>query len=192
MSSASSTLSSPDTKATAVPVRPWWLTLILGILAVIVGAMLLFGTFATKVDIWTTLVVLLGFYWLFRGISDIIYMFVDHRGWGWRLFMGIVSILAGGAILVYPVVAAVALPQLFMLILGIWGFIQGITLLFLAFRGGGWGAGFLGALELLFGIILIANYGAIGMGLTFIWAAAVCAFVGGFVMIFQAFRQRKA
>ncbi len=192
MSSTSTTLPSSDSKAIDTPVRPWWLTLVFGIFAVIVGAMLLFGTLSTKVDMWTTLIVLLGFYWLFRGISDIIYMFVDHRGWGWRLFMGIISILAGGAILVYPTVAAVALPQVFMLILGIWGFIQGIMLLFLAFRGGGWGAGLLGALELIFGIILIANYGAIGMGLTFIWVAAVCAFAGGFVMIFQAFRQRKA
>lgn len=190
--STTSTTASSGSQAAAMPRRPWWLTLILGVFAIIVGALLLFGTTSTKVETWTTLVALLGLYWLIRGISDIIYMFVDHRGWGWRLFMGLISILAGGYILVYPTIAAVALPQIFLLILGIWGIIQGIMLFFMAFRGGGWGAGLLGALEFIFGAILVANYTSIGAGLTFIWVAAIFAFVGGFVMIFRAFKERSA
>jgi uncharacterized membrane protein HdeD (DUF308 family) len=92
----------------------------------------------------------------------------------------------------YPVAAAVELPQVFVLILGIWGLIDGFTLLFLAFRGGGWGAGIIGVLMLIFGIILIANFGVPGMGVSLIWAAAVFGIVGGAVMVFQAFRDRSA
>jgi uncharacterized membrane protein HdeD (DUF308 family) len=62
----------------------------------------------------------------------------------------------------------------------------------MAFQGGGWGAGILGVLGIIFGISLMANYYVLGMGLAMLWTAAVFAFFGGFVMIYQAFQQRKA
>ena len=79
-----------------------------------------------------------------------------------------------------------------MLILGIWGVVKGIVLLFLAFQGGGWPAGIMGAITLIFGFILIANYGVPGWGLSLVWVGAVFAFIGGFFMIYQAFKQRRA
>jgi uncharacterized membrane protein HdeD (DUF308 family) len=77
-------------------------------------------------------------------------------------------------------------------VLGIWGLMYGIILLIMAFQGGGWGAGILGVLGIIFGIALMANYYLPGMGLAMLWTAAVFSFFGGIVMIFQAFRQRKA
>jgi uncharacterized membrane protein HdeD (DUF308 family) len=62
----------------------------------------------------------------------------------------------------------------------------------MAFKGGGWGAGILGVLGIIFGFILIADYGSLFSGLAMLWAAAVTAFIGGFIMVIQAFRQRKA
>ena len=106
--------------------------------------------------------------------------------------MGIVSIIAGGYILMYPIATGLALPQIFVLMLGIWGLMEGIVLLIMAFRGGGWAAGILGVLAIVFGGILIANYSVPGMGLTMIWVAAVWGLIGGVVMVIQAFRQRKA
>lgn len=180
--------------AVAAPARqrPWWLTLILGIAAVVVGAVMLWGTLETRVQTYVFLVKALGLYWLIWGILELVYMFIDHTAWGWKLFMGVVSIIAGGSILMYPVAAAIALPQIFLLVLGIWALMEGIILLILAFRGGGWGAGILGVISIVLGVILIGNYGAPGAGLTMLWAGAIWAFIGGFVLIFQAFRQRKA
>jgi uncharacterized membrane protein HdeD (DUF308 family) len=180
--------------ATAVPTkqRPWWLTLILGIALLIVGATLLFAPPAAKVDTYLLLVKLLGIYWLIWGILEIVSMFMDHTGWGWKLFMGIVSIIAGGTIMMYPLAAAVQLPRIFVLVLGIWGLMEGIVLLIMAFRGAGWGAGILGVVAIIFGIILMANYASPGMGLTMIWVGAIWGLIGGVVMIVQAFRQRKA
>jgi uncharacterized membrane protein HdeD (DUF308 family) len=119
-------------------------------------------------------------------------MFVDHTAWGWKLFMGIIGILAGGYILVHPGISAVALPQIFVLVLGIWGLLQGIIMLIMAFQGGGWGAAILGILGILFGLLLISEYGKLFTGLAMIWTAAVFAFIGGIVMIVRAFMQRKA
>ncbi len=172
--------------------RPWWLTLISGILAVIIGATLLWGGLGTKVQTYMLLVTFLGIWWMVQGIFDIIAIFIDHSMWGWKLFIGIVSLMAGYYIVSYPIVSAIALPKIFVLVLGIWGLMYGIILLIMAFQGGGWGAGILGVLGIIFGISLMSNYYMPGMGLAMLWTAAVFAFFGGFVMIFQAFQQRKA
>lgn len=172
--------------------RPWGITLLLGIFAVIIGAILLWAPAKAKADTWMLLISLLGLYWLITGILDIVHMFQDHTAWGWKLFIGVVSIIAGSYILMYPVAAGVALPRIFVLVLGIWGLMYGIILLLMAFRGGGWGAGILGVLGIIFGLILIGDYSVAGAGLAMVWAAAFVAFVGGIILIIQAFRARKA
>ena len=172
--------------------RPWWLTLIMGIAAFVVGAILLWAPAKNKVDTYQLLVAFLGIYWLIKGIVDIISLFVDHTAWGWQLFIGIVSIIAGGYVLMYPMAAGVALPRIFVLILGLWGLMEGIILLIMAFRGGGWGAGILGVMAIIFGLILMGEYAKLGSGLAMVWAAAIWGLVGGVLMVIQAFRQRKA
>jgi uncharacterized membrane protein HdeD (DUF308 family) len=172
--------------------QPWWLTLISGVLATIIGAILLWSPAKTKVDTYLLLVTFLGIWWMVQGIFDIIAIFVNPSMWGWKLFIGIVSLIAGFYIVSYPIAAAIALPKIFVLVLGIWGLMYGIILLIMAFQGGGWGAGILGVLGILFGLTLMANYYAFGMGLSMLWAAAVSAFLGGILLIFQALRQRSA
>ena len=75
-----------------------------------------------------------------------------------------------------------------MLVLGIWALMEGIMLLFLAFKGGGWGAGILAVISIVLGLILLGDYGKLGHGLAMLWAGAIWAFIGGFVLIVQAFR----
>jgi uncharacterized membrane protein HdeD (DUF308 family) len=182
------------TTATAMQTkqRPWWLSLITGIALVIVGAVLLFAAPRQKLDTYMVLVTFIGIYWLVQGIFDIVYIFIDHTAWGWKLFIGIVSIIAGASILMYPIAAGLTLPRIFVLVMGIWGMMYGIILLIMAFQGGGWGAGILGVLGIIFGIALMVNYTTPGMGLAMLWTAAVFAFFGGIVMIVQSFRMRSA
>ncbi len=172
--------------------RSWGLTLFMGIMAVVVGAVLLWAPAKTKAETWMLLVVMLAFYWLVAGIIDIISIFEERSAWGWKLFIGMISVIAGGYILVYPVASALALPRIFVLVIGLWGLVQGVIMLVMAFKGGGWAAGILGVLGILFGLILIGAYTMPGIGLSFIWTAAVAALIGGVVLIVQAFRQRRA
>ena len=167
---------------------PWWLVLMGGILSVVIGVLLLTSPKQTAF----ALVLALGFYWIIQGIFTLVGMFIDHSAWGWKLFIGILSILAGTVILRYPIISAITIPQILILILGIQGVIYGIVMLIMAFKGGGWGAGILGVLGIIFGIALMGNYASPGMGLAMLWTAAVFAFFGGFVMIFRAFQQRSA
>jgi len=180
------------TAVQATPQRPWWLTLVMGIAAVVVGGILLFGSLTMQVRTYLLMVQLLGIWWLVDGIMNIIYLFTDRRQWGWKLFMGIVGIMAGGWILIYPVYAGLALPRIFVLMTGIWGLFHGAETLFVGLRARAWGAVILGLITLVFGLILIANYDEAGWGLSMIWVAALFGFVGGFFAIFQAFRDRKA
>jgi uncharacterized membrane protein HdeD (DUF308 family) len=181
-------------EATAMPTRqrPWWLNLILGFSLIIIGAVLLWAPAKAKVETYMLLVAALGIYWLIWGIMELVSLFIDHTAWGWKLFMGIISILAGGSILVYPIAAAVALPRTFVLVLGIWALMQGMMMLFMAFKGGGWAAGILGVISIVLGLILMADYLKLGSGLAMIWAAAIWALIGGAVMVFRAFKQRSA
>jgi uncharacterized membrane protein HdeD (DUF308 family) len=119
-------------------------------------------------------------------------MFVDHTAWGWKLIMGLLSIVAGTVILRYPLISAVTVPAVIVLMLGIQGLIVGIIGLIMAFKGGGLGAGILGALSIVFGLILMANFTSPGMILTLVWVAGIFALVGGLFEIVHAFQQRAA
>ena len=75
--------------------RPWGFLLIQGIVLVLIGAILLWAPAKTKVDTYQILVALLGLYWIVSGVLDLVHMFTDHSGWGWKLFMGLLSMMAG-------------------------------------------------------------------------------------------------
>ncbi len=171
--------------------RPWGFLLIQGIAMIIIGALLLWAPAKTKVETYTILVALLGLYWIVAGVMDLVHMFTDHKGWGWKLIMGLISIAAGFYIVAYPIVAGVMLPRIFVFMLGLWGVVHGILMLVLAFKGGGWGLGALGVIGIVFGGLLVANYTMPGVGLSLIWLAAVWAFISGFFVVFRAFQQRS-
>jgi uncharacterized membrane protein HdeD (DUF308 family) len=164
-----------------------------GILNIIVGILLLTtpAMLTTPAKTVTAFVWVLGIYWFVHGIFILVGMFIDHSAWGWKLIIGILSMMAGIVIMRYPIVSAVAIPMIFVLMLGIQGLIVGTFSLVMAFKGGGWGAGILGVISIFFGLILIGNYSNLATVVTFIWVVAGFAIVGGIVQIVQAFGQRN-
>ena len=190
---STATTTAPSATSIETKPRPWWVMLIQGIAALVVGVALLWSPGKSNpAQVYLILVGLLGLWWLFQGFVDIFSLFIDRTAWGWKLFMGIVSIIAGAYILMYPIATALMLPKLFVLVLGLWGLMYGVILLIMAFKGGGWGAGIMGVLGILFGLVLVGNYSVPGMGLSFLWSAAVFAVIGGIVLIVQSFRVRSA
>jgi uncharacterized membrane protein HdeD (DUF308 family) len=179
--SADSQALSMETKA-----MPWWLILIEGVAAIIVGILL----FTSTVQTMAVLVVFLGLYWLIKGIFDIVSMFVDHTAWGWKLFIGIIGILAGLLILRSPMMSTFIVPVIFTWVLGFYAVIAGIVMLIQAFKGGGWGAGIMGVIGILLGIFLLANT-LIGTQWV-IWLSALTLVVGGIAAIVVAFKARSS
>ncbi len=167
---------------------PWWVTLMSGLMSIVIGLLLLTSPVKTAV----TLVIALGFYWIIIGIFTLVAMFVDHSAWGWKLFMGVLSIIAGVIILRYPLISVLTIPAFLILMMGIQGLITGIIGLVLAFKGGGWGAGILSAISAFFGLVLILNFTSPTLILSLVWITAVIAVVGGIFEIALAFKQRTA
>ena len=73
------------------PGSHWWLVLLEGIVAVIVGIFLITNPASTLIF----LVTFLGIYWLVTGVINLITLFWNRSQWGWKLFTGIVGIIAG-------------------------------------------------------------------------------------------------
>ena len=163
---------------------PWWLVLLDGIAAVIIGILLFTSPGVTM----AVLVQILGLYWLIKGILEIISIFIDSSQWGWKLFMGIVGILAGILILQHPLWSTFLVPGVTVLLIGIFGIVIGIIGLVRAFQGAGWGVGILAVLSLLLGILLIAN--PLFSIALFPFILGSFAIVGGIAAIIMAFRMR--
>lgn len=165
---------------------PWWLVLLEGTTAVIIGIFLLTAPGITLFF----LVQVTGFFWLIGGILRIVSIFVDSSLWGWKLLAGILGILAGIVVLQHPLWSTVLVPAIYVIILGVQGIILGGASLILAFRGGGWGTGVLSALSIVLGVALLLNPLFIGVAvLPFVLGAF--SLVGGILAIAAAFMMRR-
>ncbi len=163
---------------------PWWLVLLQGIFAIILGLLLVSSPGMTTL----VLVQFLGIYWLIAGVFNIVGMFLDHAQWGWKLFTGILGVLAGILVIQHPLWSTALVPTTLVIILGVVGLIFGIMGIVAAFQGGGWGPGILGVLGIILGLILLGSpfVGAIALPLIL----GVFALIGGIAAVVQAFRMK--
>ena len=168
----------------------WWLPLVQGILAIVLGLLFFSNPAATSV----TMAFFIGIWWFVRGIMDIVLMFVDHTMWGWKLFMGILGILAGWLVMSYvtkaPILTTLGLGTIWIWVLGIMGIMMGFVDIYQAFKGAGWGRGLLGVLMILLGIWLVAE--PVRAALTLPWVFGVLLVFGGIMAIVAAFQLKKA
>jgi uncharacterized membrane protein HdeD (DUF308 family) len=161
---------------------PWWAVLIEGIAAIILGVLLLLNPAATT----AIMIQFLGIYWFLGGILSIIRIFWDKSLWGWKLFAGLIGIVAGILILQHPLWSTLLVPLTLVWVFGFFGIVIGVVALIQAFSGGGWGIGILGVLSILFGIALMGNtvIGAVALPYVF----GILGIVFGIGAIIGAFR----
>jgi uncharacterized membrane protein HdeD (DUF308 family) len=101
---------------------------LLGVLSFIVGLYALRHILVTV----AALALLLGIFWIVNGTIEA-FTALSHRGMqgrGWTIFMGLLSVVAGVAVLVYPAISLVTLA----VVLGFWLLVYGIMEIMLAFR----------------------------------------------------------
>ncbi len=163
---------------------PWWLVLLEGIALLVIGFLLLTNPAQTSIGV----VRILGLYWLIAGIFQIISIFIDHTAWGWKLFAGILGIIAGIIVLDNPLWSPLVVGSVLIIILGIQGIVYSAVGVFQAFKGAGWGAAILGAISILFGIILLSNVWIATFSLP--WVLGIFGIAGGIMAIVSAFRLR--
>jgi uncharacterized membrane protein HdeD (DUF308 family) len=163
----------------------WWVFLLQGFAGIILGLMLITEPGATMVALTT----LLGFYWLITGLLGLVQVFVDRSiPWIWSLLSGIVGILAGLFVLRHPLVAALTVPTVLVVILGVQGLVMGVLQIIGGFKGGGIGPCILGAINVLVGLLLLGSPLAAALAVPLVFG--VLLLIQGVGLIILAFRVR--
>jgi uncharacterized membrane protein HdeD (DUF308 family) len=166
------------------------LPLVEGILAIVLGLLFLANPVTTAVSF----VLGLGLYWFVVGVIDLIRLFWDRTAWGWRLFSGIIGILAGGLIVSgilgqnHPLGTAFVVGSTFTFLLGALTIAYGVIALIAAFRGEGWWPGVLGAIGIVIGLLMLFN--PLPATLALPWSLGIVFVAGGIFLIIAAFRMR--
>jgi uncharacterized membrane protein HdeD (DUF308 family) len=168
-----------------MPVYPWWLVLIQGLAALILGIAFLAYPYLTLMIV----VIFVGAYLFVSGIFSIISVAMDRTNMGWKILIGILGIIAGLVIMVYPLYSTILIPTLLMLFIGVWGLIIGGTHLAAAFETKDWSMGFIGIVAIIFGILLIVYPLISAAILPFVLGAF--GIVGGIIMIVLAFQLKS-
>jgi uncharacterized membrane protein HdeD (DUF308 family) len=167
------------------PTNIWWLFLLQGIAGILLGLMLLTAPGTTLV----ALITFLGFYWLITGVLSLVQMFVDRSiPWIWSLLSGILGIAAGLIVLRHPLLAAVTVPTIIVIVLGVEALIMGFVNLIAGFKGGGVASFLFGVVNILIGLLLLSSPATTALAVPFVFG--VILLVQGVSLIFWAFRVR--
>jgi len=170
----------------------WWLVLLRGIAAVLLGILLFTNTAAML----SVVIIFLGIYWVLDGIITLMASIIgrnEHSNWGWGIFVGIISILAGLAVLSQPVLTALFTASFIISLVGIMIVISGISSIVTGFRlrktSGEWMMILGGALSLIFGLLLLMN--PLFSAMVFVYIIAAFSIFGGIVLIVISFQVKK-
>lgn len=173
----------------AILIRNWWALALRGLAAI------LFGIAAVVVP-HLTLVVLIAFfgaYVLVDGIFAIVAAVraaERHRRWWPMLLEGVTGIVAGLLTFVWPGLTALVL----LYFIAAWALITGVTEILAAIRlrreiADEWLLGLIGALSVLFGLLLVAFPGA--GALAVVWLIGTYAVVFGALLVGLALRLKR-
>ena len=163
----------------------WWLCLLQGIAGILLGLMLITAPGQTLVS----LVTFLGFYWLITGVLSLVQIFVDRSvHWIWSLLSGVLGIAAGIIVLRHPMLAALTVPAIIVIVLGVEALIMGAVNIGAGFKGGGVASFLLGAVNILIGILLLSSPATTALAVPLVFG--VILLVQGVSLAIWAFRIR--
>jgi uncharacterized membrane protein HdeD (DUF308 family) len=163
---------------------PWWLVLLEGIASLVIGGYLLFRPAETTI----ILVQLLGIYWLFTGIFTLVALVMDRTDALWKLFSGLIGVLAGIAVLSAPLISALIVPTTMVLIIAILGICFGFISLFWSLKLG-IGHAIAGVLSIIFGAAIIVAP-VIGI-LMLVYLIGILSVIGGLGAVAMAFKMKS-
>ena len=163
---------------------PWWLVLLEGLAALIIGIYLI----TSPIDTTIILVRMLGWYWLFVGIFTIVTIFMDRTDWVWRAVNGILGILAGIVVINHPFFSAMLVPGMLITIAGILAICFGLLRLFWALKEG-WGSAIAGVINIILGLLILGH--PLLSIVALVYFIAILGIVGGIATIYLAIKMRS-
>jgi len=187
------TIITPQNNIKEVLSHAWWLVLLQGIAAVILGGLLITQPGLTVL----VLVQFMGAYWFVDGILKLISALAGHTGAisrGWALLAGILGILAGLAVFSQPLASATLTPLFLVYLLALQAIISGVIHVVHAIRvremiDNEWSIILSGLLSIILGVILLSQ--PLLSAATLPVVLGIFALAGGISLIFFAFRVRS-
>ncbi|MCH8971935.1 MAG: DUF308 domain-containing protein [Acidobacteria bacterium] len=134
------------------------------------------------------LVILLGLWWLIQGAFMLFSVFIDREDMGWKIFLGLLGLIAGVVVLANPINSATFLGSALAITLGVIGVIIGVSAIFGYFRGGGFGALVFGVVSGLIGLLFISNPSSSASLMVTLFAALLL--IDGVASIFLAIKYK--
>jgi uncharacterized membrane protein HdeD (DUF308 family) len=175
----------------------WWLVLLRGVFAIILGIL----AFIMPVTVAAGVVWVFAFYAIFDGIITITQAVSARKsdpGWGWLLTLGIVSLIAGIVVMLFPILAGSIALLTLLWIIAIWALVSGIFGIPAAASVASGGAKMLGivasALSILFGVLLIIMLFTTPLSaiVGLIYVLGAYAVLAGLVLVVIAIQARAA
>ncbi|RQW80798.1 MAG: hypothetical protein EHM14_03505 [Methanothrix sp.] len=163
---------------------PWWLVLLEGLAALIIGIYLFISPAPTVV----LLVSILGWYWLITGILTLVTLIMDRTNATWRALSALLGIAAGIVVIGHPFWSAAIVPGTLVIIAGVLGVCFGFISLFWALKEG-WGAAAVGVISVIFGLVLIGSP-VIGI-VMLVYLLGALGIAGGLASIYLALKLRS-
>ncbi|CAL1517851.1 HdeD family acid-resistance protein [Chitinophaga sp. MM2321] len=172
-------------------VKYWWLYLLNGIIFLIAGAVVFSNPFSSYILLSIFFSVTL----FVTGIFEIVFAVSNREemhGWGWSLASGIVDLVIGFILMIYPSVTMAVIP----FFLGFWFMFRGISLIGFSIQLNtakipNWGWVLLGGILLIIVAVVILDNPALGVATILgLMAAAFC--LTGILSIIFAFRLKHA
>lgn len=175
----------------------WWMVLIRGILAIAFGILALVFPDATLL----ALAILFAAYSIVEGVANIVHAIRGRarlRAWGWLLAQGIISVLAGIAVALFPVLGAFVGALFVIYMIAFWSIFTGVAGIPAAgaMADGGrkvW-AYIAAVLSILFGIalVIIATFSPAAAISALVLVIGIYAIVFGAMLIVVAIMARSA
>ncbi|RFS26823.1 HdeD family acid-resistance protein [Chitinophaga silvatica] len=168
-------------------VKYWWLYLLNGIIFVIAG----FIVFSNPFSSYVLLSIFFSVTFFVTGVFEIIFAVSNrttHKGWGWSLAFGIIDVVLGFILMLYPAISMAVIP----LFLAFWFMFRGIGLIGFSIQLStdkipNWGWVLVGGICLIIISIFILDNPALGIAAILALMAAAFWVTGVFSIIF-AFR----
>ncbi len=173
----------------AVYTEKWWVTLLRGIFALLIGLAALLQPVKTA----GALLVLFAVYMFIDGLTAGSAALAHHRSasqWGYAFFRGFLGILLGVFVLIRPDVTVMVLIYL----VAFWALVTGILEIIGSFQlkdqiGHAWPVILTGIVSVLLAFILLFNPRAATLAL--IWIFGIFLIFIGFLNIYKSFRLQK-
>jgi uncharacterized membrane protein HdeD (DUF308 family) len=163
----------------------WWIYLLYGTAAILLGLMLVTAPGITLL----ALTPFLGLYWLISGVLALVRTFIDRSvPWIWSLLVGILGIAAGLFVLRHTLVAALTVPAAIVIVLGMQALVMGALDIVGGLTGGGIGSFVLGGINILLGVLLLAAPLVAFLAMPIVFGAILL--VQGIVLVSWAFHVR--